>query len=143
MADKPISPEIAELIQGLSSAVLKKDAKDLSKAQAEFLILCDMSSLPTELTINVSDTRVTETKFCTNTYGSSVKISLANVVNSINETVVAIEDPTEMIKKYLELKDVVIKFIQFKYASMESFLRDTSREAQKKDKITPVGRYIS
>lgn len=138
-----INTELAELISGLSSAVLKKDSKTLTKDEASFLIAADIASLPTELSIDISDTRKTEVQYCTNTYYAGVKIPLADVKKYINTSLDEISDPTEMVTKYIALKDMYIKFMQFKYASMENFLRDLTREAQKKDKIVPVGRYNS
>lgn len=136
-----ITEEITQAIQGLSMAVLKKDASSLTKEEASFLIYADIMSLPQELVVTTNDTRKTEVQYCTNSYGGSLKISLQSITGNIKEQIDAIENPVESLNQYIKLKEIFIKFIQFKYNSMESILREQSREAQKKDKIVPVGRY--
>lgn len=135
--------ESIQKLNGLSNAVLGKPAKDLTQDQLKTLLAMDMMAMPSELTVSTNDTRKTEVQFCTNSYGGTVKITLSDMKELIKRDVLEIDDPNEMLSKYLEIKSMFYQMMKAKYASMEQTLRDMSRDAQMKDRIVGVGRHAA
>lgn len=124
----------------LSQRVFAKDVGDLELNQKRDLIMMDIGMIACECTVSGAETRTTEVRFNTNNYMGSFKLDLSNGVDYIRR--VMDEIPTEeMMDRYFELKTTFYNMITVKWEGHEALLRSLIREAEKRDGISPIGRF--
>lgn len=127
-------------IKDLACNVYNTEPELLTKEQLMHLVMMDMATFPTKLTVSAAGTRPTEVKYSTNNYHASMDIDLKGVNDVITSTIQEIEDKGESINTYLAMKSTFFSLIRAKYEGTENYIRELLAVAMDKDGCPKVGR---
>ena len=144
MSDKLFPDGVSKIsqdrIKDLASSVYNKDTKDLSKEEIKNVILMDMATFPTKMTVSAAATRPTEVKYSTNNYHTSIDIDLSGVDKVLKGAVDGTEDPIIILDTYLNMKAALFNLIKIKHEGTENYIRSLLEKSMEKDGCPKVGR---
>ena len=136
-----IKKEIQDKLDSLAGVTFSKSLSKLNNDELKTILIFDIASMITEVTISAGATRKTEVQFCTNNYHLSEKLDFTSVKDLLLELANSKNNPLEKIELYMSTRAAFYSLLGAKITSNESFLRGLIREMEATDGIVGQGRF--
>ena len=133
--------EIKNKLNAMCESVYDKKLAACTNEEVQNLIELDMNVSIKKMTVNVMGSRQVE-QYTPNTYGGTLDIHFEDSYNLVMEKVSQQKTAEGKVATYIRLRSLLFTIISNKFKNSEAYLRDLCREAEERDGIKPVGRYV-